>query len=412
MTAHSPRIDTLDAVRGLAVMGIVLMNIISFGFPEAAYVNPLAMGPASLADLASWAFMSIAVDGKMRAIFSILFGASMLLICDRAEAAGENPAKVHMQRMGWLLVFGLLHMFLVWTGDILTLYAMVGIAALPLLMAEPKQWRWIALAAFAFNFILLAALVMGWHETIHLATLPGATADQMDEARSLLDHLGRPGSPDMAAELTAYRGSYWDILRYRWQEDSGLPLQSLLSVGPETFGYMTLGMILLRNGFLAGRWETGRYRRLMLLCYTCGLPPLLGLQFWAGTRGFDAVSVVGTALVWAMPFRILVAVGHLALFMLLLRIFEGSRLFHRIAATGRMAFSNYLATSLLMTSLFYGYGGALFGQLSRWQCYALVPLVWLMMLGWSAPWLKRFRYGPLEWLWRSAARGEWQPMRR
>jgi uncharacterized protein len=118
-----PRIHALDIVRGVAVMGILAMNIVAFAMPFNAYMNPAAFGSHGPADYASWLFSFIFIDGKMRGLFSFLFGASMLLVIDRAEAKGESPAGIHFRRMAWLLFFGLIHFYLIWYGDILIGYA-------------------------------------------------------------------------------------------------------------------------------------------------------------------------------------------------------------------------------------------------------------------------------------------------
>ncbi|RYY11919.1 MAG: DUF418 domain-containing protein, partial [Alphaproteobacteria bacterium] len=129
MTPAPTRIATLDLIRGVAVMGILASNIAAFGFPEFAYMTPASMGAPSTPDLIAWTTTFIVIDGKMRGLFSFLFGASMLLVIDRAEANGEDPATVHLRRMAWLFVFGIAHLYLLWWGDILAHYALVGALA-------------------------------------------------------------------------------------------------------------------------------------------------------------------------------------------------------------------------------------------------------------------------------------------
>ncbi|MFP5330055.1 MAG: DUF418 domain-containing protein, partial [Alphaproteobacteria bacterium] len=130
MATTSPdRIATLDIVRGVAVMGILAMNIVAFAMPFQAYVNPYAFGPADALDQAVYAFNFLFVDGKMRGLFSFLFGASMLLVIQRAEAAGDSPASINFRRLGWLLFFGAIHFYLIWFGDILMAYALTGMVA-------------------------------------------------------------------------------------------------------------------------------------------------------------------------------------------------------------------------------------------------------------------------------------------
>ena len=143
-TEPPPRIATLDIVRGVAVMGILAMNIVAFAMPFQAYMNPLAYGWETGADFVSWVVSFIFVDGKMRGLFSFLFGASMLLVIERAEAkGGQDAASIHYRRMFWLLVFGLIHLYLIWFGDILVGYALVGMIAWFFRNKEPAALiRW------------------------------------------------------------------------------------------------------------------------------------------------------------------------------------------------------------------------------------------------------------------------------
>lgn len=382
------RYQSLDAMRGMAVMGILLMNIISFSMPSDAYVNPVAYGGTTPADLGSWAAMFVLVDSKMRGLFTVLFGASMLLIYERAQAAGEDGAAVHRKRMIWLLGFGLAHYFFIWWGDILTLYAVCGLAGMFLLLLDEAALKRTAILTIGGNFVLLAGVIL---------LLYGTSADKLNPE-------------DAAADLAIFSGSYWGIIRDRFGENLFDPVATLLMTGLETVGLMAIGMLLLRNGFLTGDWESERYRQTMTRAYLVGIPPSVALAAWLWATGFDPLSMLGAFLVWSMPFRIAVTIGHAALAMLVIRRFARTRLIARVEAAGKAAFTNYIGTSVLMTALFYGYGFGLYGQLSRWQTYFVVLPVWAIILLWSKPWLARFRYGPLEWAWRSLARGKMQSM--
>lgn len=369
-------------------MGILLMNIISFSMPADAYVSPAAYGSESTADLLSWAAMFVLIDSKMRGLFTILFGASMLLIYERAEGAGEDGARVHKRRMAWLLLFGLAHYLFIWWGDILMLYALCGLAGMSLLLQDEDELRSTALWAIGGNFVLLAILIVGLYWS----------------GESLF-------SPDaVLADLEIYRGGYQGILANRLGANLFDPLETILMTGPETIGLMAIGMILLRNGFLTGAWEDARYRGVMWRAYAIGIPPSIALAAWVWTSGFDEAATLGAFLAWSMPFRIATTIGHAALAMRLIRRFAASAPMRRIEAAGRAAFSNYLGTSILMSLLFNGYGLGLFGHLTRWQAYCVAPAVWVLMLLWSKPWLDRFRYGPFEWAWRSLARGRFEKM--
>jgi uncharacterized protein len=181
-------------------------------------------------------------------------------------------------------------------------------------------------------------------------------------------------------------------------------VSQLVFNGPETLGLMLLGMAGLRSGLLTGAWARTAYLRLARIAYLTGLPPLALLAALMMARGFPPLL---TAVLsdFAMPLRWLVAIGHVAL----LAAWLGGRatpLKARITAAGRAALTNYLGTSLLMTALFEGWGFGLYGRLERWQLLPIVLATWVLMLLWSKPWLDRFAYGPLEWLWRLLSRGQ------
>jgi uncharacterized protein len=373
------RYFTLDLIRGIAVMGILAMNIVGFAMPREAYDNPLAYGSGSEADIWSWLAAFVLFDGKMRGLFSLLFGASMLLVIERADAAGEPSARIHFLRMAWLLVFGLVHFYLVWWGDILSLYAPLGMIAWCFVYRPPGDLFRIGVA-----LVLLQAVA-------YLLGTP---------------YLG--SSMTSADEMLLFRGGFGDIAAYRLDEELFDPLASLLFFGFETLGYMLLGMAALKTGFLAGAWSGRNYRRIAAIGLVVTLPAyaLLG---WLRMQGrfeddlTEALSFPTTALL-----RPVTVVALAALIILL-----GSRagpLARRIAAAGRAAFTNYLGTSILMTALFYGWGLGWFGNFNRVELWPVVLAVWLLMVAWSEPWLDRFQYGPFEWLWRSLARGRIEPM--
>ncbi len=406
------RFHSLDALRGIAVMGILLMNIIAFAFPEPAYLNPLGYGAPGTSDIVSWAAAFLLIDNKMRGLFTMLFGASMLLVYTQAQERSGTGASIHKRRMFWLLGFGLVHYYFIWNGDVLVLYALCGIVGMWLLTLDDQMLKQNALMLLAVGWVILIILAASMMWTEHAALVSGARTDAVIDYRNLLDSIGPASQAETAKELNLFRGDWWPITLHRLTDDATGPLELLLIYGAETLGLMALGMLLFRNGFLTGAWEQARYWRFAVRCYSAGFAGLAALLAWCFATGLAPVVVTTTATAWSLPFRILVMLGHAALAMLWINRFATSALIARVTACGRMAFSNYLSTSILMTSLFYGYGLGWFGTLTRWQAYALCLPVWGLMLLWSKPWLDRFHYGPFEWLWRSLARGSRQKMRR
>jgi uncharacterized protein len=180
--------------------------------------------------------------------------------------------------------------------------------------------------------------------------------------------------------------------------------------GWETLGYMLFGMAALKSGFFKGEWSDASYRKTMLIGFGIGIPAYAVLAWLLTQDGFTVPMIMAIVMAGTTPFRPLMIMATAALIILLTR--SGGRLVERIAAAGRAAFTNYLGTSIIMTSLFYGYGLGLYGTMSRAELWLAVIPMWGLMLLWSKPWLERYSYGPFEWLWRSLARGEVQPMRK
>jgi uncharacterized protein len=401
------RLITLDALRGFAVMGILAMNIVAFAMPEMAYVSPKAYGGETPSDIAAWALGFLLFDGKMRGLFSILFGASMLLIIDRAEASGQDPGAVHYRRMAWLAVFGLCHYFFIWWGDILFLYAAVGCIAFRF-----RAWDARRLIKWALGLFTLGVMTTSLFFGAQLAVGQAADdpASPMAEAGREIRAEYAKIDGEVTEELALYRGPYLPILNARL--DTAInPFVSVLMTMLETLPLMMLGMALFRNGFLTGGWAAADYRRTAWRWLPPGVLLTLLVAWLQWRSGFDYLVAVNAFMGWAGPGRLMMTIAYAALLILLIRRAAASAWIARVAATGRAAFSNYLGTSIVMTTIFYGYGVGLFGDVDRWTLYLFCIAMWAVMLLWSKPWLERFRYGPLEWLWRSLARGRPQPMR-
>ena len=386
------RIVTLDILRGLAVMGILLMNIGAFALPEGAYFNPHAVLVSGRADVALWIADYVLIDGKFRNIFSLLFGAGILLLLDRARAAGDDEGTLHMRRMTVLGLFGLAHHYLIWRGDILFHYAIVGTFMLFLVDRRP-----IVLVRLA-----LAALIV--HATIAAATLATIADMRTDPAlwAMVAPQIGGVDPGAILADVARMQGRYGGIVHHRLVDSGDLPFVGLLLNGFETAGLMLIGMAAFRTGLLTGGRLQPRARRLALLGGAIGVAGMAVLANRVLAARFDPVVALGVTTLWSLPFRPLLAIAYVAL--TIGWIGDGRGVIRaRIAAVGRAAFTNYLGSSIAMTTLFYGYGFGLYGRLDRLSLLGVVVIAWMAMLAWSKPWLDRHAHGPLEWLWRRAA---------
>lgn len=406
------RFISLDVVRGIAVMGILLMNIVAFSMPSSAYFTPLAYGGESPVDIAVWATNFVLADGKMRGLFSALFGASMLLVIHRAEAKEEGPVFAHYSRMSWLFLFGVLHAYAIWNGDILMLYAVIGSIAFFFRTMETHKLVVLGIILIVAQAVLLGMVTWSVWMLRGAAMAPDADAEMLRQWAAIQAQF-EPMQPDLLTEdLSRYRGDYAGILIYRTGPDFWGPIQANMTAALDTLGLMLLGMAGLKSGFLTGDWPRETYVRCARIGYMIGLPLLTAMAFIIMVSGFDPVAIFGLDFTLQTVINVPVIFAHAALILYWVKTMAGSGLIARVAATGRAAFTNYLGTSLICTTLFYGYGFGLYGELSRVSLYIVVSAVWAIMLLWSKPWLDRFRYGPLEWLWRSLAKRELQPIRK
>ena len=402
------RVASLDFIRGVAVLGILAINVAGFAGPSIGTLAPNLTSPASFWDEVAFAFNFVVFEGKMRALFAMLFGASMALFIERAEAAGLNAEALQVRRLGWLLLFGALHYALLWWGDILFAYGACGVIVL---LAHRLPIRLLLVGSAALFIVvhlqgLLSALPMVQAE--EAVRLHHATALQTagyDQYRTYI-------AEGIAREMGQYAGGFWHIAMTKLRDHPFWLLQGVRDGFGEYVPMMTLGLVLQRMGFFVGAWRKGTMLSIGLGATAAGLASTLAALMWLWRRDFPVAAMDATLrYALALP-HLLMALGYAALLVLAAPALTQTVLGQRLAAAGRVAFSNYLGTSLVMTAIFYGWGLGLFGDVGALGGWAFVLLCWALMLGWSLPWLTRWRRGPLEWLWRSLAEGTWLPNRR
>ncbi|MCJ2187915.1 DUF418 domain-containing protein [Novosphingobium beihaiensis] len=395
--AASHRLGSLDLIRGIAVLGILAINIAGFAGPMISATSPSLPHPASPMDEAAFAFSFLFFEGKMRVLFSLLFGAGLVLFWERSEAAGRDGDVLQVRRLFWLMALGALHYLLLWWGDILFLYAVCGLAAL---LLRPLRDRTLLIIALGLYYVWHL-----WGLFDSAAAITAETAVRHGNATPAQVHLLsewlQPMRDWAAQEMRESHLGFLGLLRAKLELRPFWQVQMVSGNFSETLPLMLIGMVLYRRGFFTGTLSRKRLVAVGVACTAGGLALTALFLGWAWPRHFPPVAM-HAALVWglAMP-HLLCGCGYAALLVMAAPRLIPTALGQRLIAAGRMAFSNYILTSLVMTFVFHGWGLGLFGTVGPAGQMLFVLAGWTLMLGWSAPWLRHWRRGPLEWLWRS-----------
>ena len=378
-----------------------MVNIQSFAMVEAAYFNPKAYGDLSGANQWVWSASYVFADQKMMTIFSMLFGAGIVLMAEGRERAGRSPAAAHYRRMAALIPFGLVHAYCLWAGDILFTYALCGMVAYPFRRLQPAVLLPIGIALISVASAIF--LLSGWSVRFWP---PEAIVEFSKE----LD----PSSEMIAAELATYRGGWLRQMEHRLP--TALMFQTFVFAMWgfwRATGLMLIGMALFKLSIFSAERSTRFYLTLVGVGLLIGVP----LVSFGAYRGFEYG--------WASPYAffissqfnywasLLVALGWIGIVMLACRASgRTANIVTPLTAVGRLALSNYLLQTILCTTLFYGHGFGLFGRVERVGQLAIVVAIWALQLIWSPLWLRYFTMGPAEWLWRAATYFNLPPLRR
>jgi len=414
------RIEALDFVRGVALCGILLMNITGFGLPS-AYTNPANSGGATGANLWAWIITQVGFEGTQRALFSMLFGASTILLVSRLERSGRtDAADIYYRRNLWLIAFGMVNAFIfLWYGDILYAYGVTALFLFPFRKLAPKWLIVIGVAGF------VAGAAWNGYDTVRLlrkhdayveavaardAHRPLTEAQQgaitaWTEARG--DYKSTPDEVRQSIERhhSGYATMFWRVAGVNADIQSWYMYRYFFDI----FSMMLIGMALFRLGVLTNERPASLYWAMLVGGYAVGLTVNILETRWVIDHQFSALSFAQADISYDLG-RLTMTIGHLGALLLFVRSGALAWLRRAFAAVGQMAVTNYLTHSVVCGIFFTGLGW--YGMLERYQLYYVVFAIWVAQLIVSPLWLKRYRFGPVEWLWRSLTYMKRQPMRR
>lgn len=392
------RIVSIDVLRGFALLGILPMNIQYFSMISSAYMNPTTYGDLSGANFWVWLLSHVLADEKFMAIFSMLFGAGIVLMTSRVEAAGKRSAPLHYRRMGWLILFGLAHAYLLWSGDILFTYGMCGLVVYLCRKWEPRK--------------LLVAGVLTLAVAPAILTAEGVWSRHWspEQIRVAREEMWAPTPTMVGKEVAAYRASWTQQMPFRAKDS--LQMQTVFLV-LFTFwraaGLMLVGMALFKVGVFQTRMRRAEYWTMVFAGVFVAIP----ITLYGTWRDFAGGWEFRSSFFYGLQFNywasLLVCMGWVGAVMLACQSFRMIPLTRRLAAVGRMAITNYILQTLICTMLFYGHGLGLFGRVERVGQLGIVFVIWAVQLVISPIWLQQYLFGPLEWLWRSLTYWNWEP---
>ena len=425
--ATADRIKSIDAIRGVALLGILLMNIPGFGINWDFWYN-ITHSPRSGNDYTAFKFMTMFFEGTMRGLFSMLFGAGMILFMqNKKDIPGRPPvAEYYYRRLLWLVFFGLINAFVIlWDGDILFYYGLCGMVLFPFRKLNPKWLVVIALACVSFGLIKKQ---WSWNETrSRREAYKEAVAAKKENKHLSPEQQGaitkweqlttnqKPDTAVMNNNVRKMRSGYFTIFNYFIPQNVDFEVYYLYYDGWDMFVMMFLGMAMFLWGFFTNKLRTSTYVMWMLIGYGIGIPvawQLFDKGYFGVLNIDDFVDRWSSSHFVFVEFRrIPITIGHASLIMLIYRSGWLRWLMKALANVGQMAFSNYLMQSIICTLFFYGYGLGYYNKLKFYELYYVVGAVWIFQLIFSSIWLSYFRFGPFEWLWRSLTYWRKQPMR-
>jgi uncharacterized protein len=419
-TQNTSRIDALDVIRGIALLGILLMNINGMGLPF-SYEDPSVLGHTEGLNYYVWLANELFFEGTMRGLFTILFGAGVILLTSRLmeRGAGVSTADVYYRRIIWLFLFGLVNSWVfLWDGDILYAYGLFGFFLFPFRNLKVRNLLILAGALISIGIIWDIADYQNSKnlkieaEQALLVKESGATLDKKAEEsiKEWEEKSTKKTQEEIQEHIAGMQGNYFEIMQNKAEEIVWMQTWFQYRYGAwDILSFMFLGMAFFKMRILHGEKSIKFYLLLALIGYAIGLS-LNYFEVTLITKGdFDSLAISQAHQTYSIG-RLFITLGHIGFFMLFIKSGILGFLQKRLAAVGRMAMSNYLMHSIITSIVFLGFG--LYGQLERYELYYVVFSIWVFQLITSVIWLKYFQFGPFEWLWRSLTYGKKQAFKK
>lgn len=414
----------MDVIRGISLFGILLMNITGFGLFK-AYFDPTNNGGSTGWDLNVWWMTMMLFEGTMRGMFSILFGAGILLFTGRVIRDGGNNSVTDLffRRLLWMVLFGVIHCYLLlWDGEILYTYGIVGMFAFSFRHLRPRH---LLLGAALILLVATAFSVKDYFDA--KGKLEKQTLVEAKKAKGQVLNAGDSAAlakwdaivkqnkvtpAEVQAEITARSKGYWSIVKHKLPENQYMETDFLYFIGFwDTLAMMLWGMAFFKLGILSAAKSARFYWIMALTGYAIGLTVNYFETSHIVDSNFSILSFYRNFLTYNVG-RVAMTCGHIAIIMLFVKSGILTFLRQALAAVGQMAFSNYIMHSIICNFIFLGYGLAMYGKMQRHELYYVVVSIWVLQLTLSPIWLKYFQFGPLEWLWRSLSYWKRQPFRK
>ena len=397
--SEEKRFVSIDVLRGFAIFGILFMNIQNMSMISAAYLNPTAYGDFTGINKLVWIFSHIFTDLKFITIFSILYGAGIILITSKIENKGLKPGGLHYRRTFWLIVIGLMHAYLLWYGDILVIYGLCAIVVY--LFRKISPWKLLILGLFIIAIPSVFYFLSG-------SSLPHWPVEAIQNMRVSW----KPGVGQIANEVSAYQGNWLAQMSHR--VPTSIFIQTFFFFIFQAWrvaGSMLIGMAIYKMGILTAERSKRFYITSIIIGFGIGFPIVIFgvIRNFAENWSFEYSMFFGSQYnYWGSLF---VAFAYISIIMLICQKFSNSKFLKMYSGIGRTALSNYLMQTIICTTLFYGHGFGLFGNVERYQQFLIIIGVWTIQLLITPIWLHFFRFGPFEWLWRSLTYMKLQPIR-